>query len=87
MGCFAKYEQNMGARSATSQPHRSYYVSRRVVAKRRSHFVYLYYFFAERSFSSKIFPIFLNSTIFSLTSFLSKYHLSRKEKYFLISGF
>jgi len=28
MRCFAKYEQNMGERSATSEPHRSYYVSR-----------------------------------------------------------
>jgi len=44
MRCFAKYEQNMGERSATSEPHRSCYVSwarnkarvQRGVAKRRS---------------------------------------------------
>lgn len=28
MRCFAKYEQNMGERSAMSEPHRSCYVSR-----------------------------------------------------------
>jgi hypothetical protein len=74
MRCFAKYEQNMGERSATSEPHRSCYVSRarneaRVQQGRseaKKSFFYPYYSFEERFF------IILENLIFFISIFFKR---------------